>query len=63
MDSRVSKALLKEGRFVLSLGIWVGFREADGMMVIAGVDRCEKLKEGEMSIVFVYVLVGVCVYV
>lgn len=29
----------------------------------AGVGRCEKLKDGKTSIVFVYVLVGVCVYV
>lgn len=29
LDSHVSKALLKDGGFVLSLEIWVGFRELD----------------------------------
>lgn len=29
----------------------------------AGIGRCEKLKDGKTSIIFVYVLVGVCVCV
>lgn len=32
LDSSISRALLKEGGFVLSLVVWVGFR-VDGMRV------------------------------